>query len=124
MCVCWWCRYLDFDFFEHQIHWFSVFNSSMLVVFLCGLVAIILMRTLKADFARFSVEESDDLDLEHVVDESGWKHVHGMVPPYLHPPIRLLFLLACVNAVCAIYVRCCAQATCSVRRRTSLCTLR
>ncbi len=74
-------RYLDFDFFEHQIHWFSIFNSFMMVVFLCGLVAIILMRTLKADFARFTVEESaDDLDLEHVVDDSGWKHVHGMWP--------------------------------------------
>lgn len=24
-------RYLDFDFFEHQIHWFSIFNSFMMV---------------------------------------------------------------------------------------------
>jgi transmembrane 9 superfamily protein 3 len=69
-------RYLDFDFFEHQvckrcprcdllpcshrmeagdltwvacaqIHWFSIFNSFMMVIFLCGLVALILMRTLK-----------------------------------------------------------------------------
>ena len=33
--------------FNLQIHWFSLFNSFMMVVFLCGLVALILMRTLK-----------------------------------------------------------------------------
>jgi transmembrane 9 superfamily member 3 len=45
-------RYLEYDFFEHKIHWFSVFNSFMMVIFLCGLVALILMRTLRNDFAR------------------------------------------------------------------------
>ena len=45
-------RYLEYDFFEHQIHWFSIFNSFMMVVFLCGLVALILLRTLRNDFAR------------------------------------------------------------------------
>lgn len=35
-----------------QIHWFSIFNSFMMVMFLTGLVAIILMRTLRKDFAR------------------------------------------------------------------------
>lgn len=35
-----------------QIHWFSIFNSFMMVMFLTGLVAIILMRTLRRDFAR------------------------------------------------------------------------
>lgn len=27
-------RYLDYNFFEHQIHWFSIFNSFMMVIFL------------------------------------------------------------------------------------------
>jgi transmembrane 9 superfamily protein 3 len=78
-------RYLDFDFFEHQIHWFSIFNSFMMVIFLCGLVALILMRTLRNDYARFSMED-EDLELERVVDESGWKQIHGDVfraPRYL-----------------------------------------
>jgi hypothetical protein len=35
-----------------QIHWFSIFNSFMMVMFLTGLVAIILMRTLRKDYAR------------------------------------------------------------------------
>lgn len=35
-----------------QIHWFSIFNSFLMVMFLTGLVAIILMRTLRKDYAR------------------------------------------------------------------------
>ncbi len=42
-------------FFEHQIHWFSIFNSFMMVIFLCGLVALILMRTLRQDYAKVCV---------------------------------------------------------------------
>lgn len=45
-------KYLDYGFFEHQIHWFSIFNSLMMVLFLCGVVAIILIRTLQKDIAR------------------------------------------------------------------------
>eukprot|EP00904_Undaria_pinnatifida_P003732 jgi/Undpi1/1335/HiC_scaffold_11.g04727.m1 len=47
--------YLDPKFFEHQIHWFSIFNAFMMVIFLCGLVSLILVRTLKNDFAKVSV---------------------------------------------------------------------
>jgi len=75
-------RYHDYQFFEHQIHWFSIFNSFMMVIFLVGLVALILMRTLKNDYARFASDD-DDMELNNVVDESGWKQVHGDVfrPP-------------------------------------------
>jgi len=78
-------RYLDFDFFEHQIHWFSMVNSFMMVVFLCGIVALILMRTLRNDYVRYTSED-DDLEVDRVVEESGWKQVHGDVfraPSYL-----------------------------------------
>lgn len=45
-----------------QIHWFSIFNSFMMVIFLVGLVSMILMRTLRKDYARYSREEElDDL---------------------------------------------------------------
>lgn len=47
-------------FFFEQIHWFSIFNSFMMVIFLVGLVSMILMRTLRKDYARYSKE--DDLD--------------------------------------------------------------
>lgn len=48
--------YKDPKFFEHKIHWFSIFNSGMMVIFLCGLVALILVRTLKNDFAKVITE--------------------------------------------------------------------
>jgi transmembrane 9 superfamily protein 3 len=67
---------LEYDIFEHHIHWLSVFNSFMMVVFLCGLVVLILLQTLRNDVAK------DDLDVEgmHVMGEDlGWKQVHGDV---------------------------------------------
>jgi len=36
-----------------QIHWFSIFNSFMMVIFLVGLVTLILIRTLNRDLARY-----------------------------------------------------------------------
>ena len=72
-------RYLEYDFFEHKIHWFSVFNSIMMVIFLCGLVALILLRTLRNDFARYAKEEDIELDGMQGIDDSGWKQIHGDV---------------------------------------------
>ena len=58
-----------------QIHWFSIFNSFMMVIFLVGLVSMILMRTLRKDYARYSKEDDID-DMERDLgDEYGWKQV-------------------------------------------------
>jgi len=88
-------RYLDYDFFEHQIHWFSIFNSFMMVIFLTGIVALILMRTLRKDYAKFAREsvDIDDLDQQEL-DESGWKQVHGDV---FRPPAYLSLFCALVG---------------------------
>ena len=72
-------KYLDPSFFQHRIHWFSIFNSFMMVIFLVGLVSMILMRTLRKDYARYSKEEElDDLERD-LGDEYGWKQIHGDV---------------------------------------------
>ncbi|XP_012286079.1 transmembrane 9 superfamily member 3 [Orussus abietinus] len=72
-------KYLDPNFFQHRIHWFSIFNSFMMVIFLVGLVSMILMRTLRKDYARYSRdEEIDDMERD-LGDEYGWKQVHGDV---------------------------------------------
>jgi len=72
-------KYLDPNFFQHRIHWFSIFNSFMMVIFLVGLVTMILMRTLRKDYARYSKDEDVD-DIERDLgDEYGWKQVHGDV---------------------------------------------
>ena len=92
-------RYLDQEFFKHPIHWFSVLNSFMLVLFLIGLVGLILLRTLRKDYARFGVGDMEeggerdsllDVDDDKTAkgqfggphsnpDEAGWKQVHGDV---------------------------------------------
>ena len=33
-----------------QVHWFSILNSFMIVLFLSGLIAMIMIRTLRRDF--------------------------------------------------------------------------
>lgn len=88
-------RYLEYDFFEHKIHWFSVFNSFMMVIFLCGLVFLILLRTLRNDFARYAKDEDLDVEGMQVIGEdTGWKQVHGDV---FRPPENLEFFCAIVG---------------------------
>ncbi len=85
-------RYLEYDFFEHKIHWFSVFNSFMMVIFLCGLVALILLRTVKNDFARYAKEDEIDVEgIQVLGEDSGWKQVHGDV---FRPPEHLVVFAA------------------------------
>lgn len=87
--------YLDYPFFEHQIHWFSIFNSFMMVIFLSGLVSMILMRTLRTDYAKYARDDDDLETLERDVnEESGWKLVHGDV---FRPPRSLALLSALVG---------------------------
>nr|CCA19624.1 endomembrane protein 70like protein putative [Albugo laibachii Nc14]CCA22874.1 endomembrane protein 70like protein putative [Albugo laibachii Nc14] len=88
-------RFLEDEFFEHQIHWFSIFNSFMMVIFLCGLVALILLRTLRNDYARIAEEDAEELMLESTSSllrddpNAGWKLLHGDV--FRAPPYLLLF---------------------------------
>ena len=75
-------KYLDPNFFQHRIHWFSIFNSFMMVIFLIGLVTMILMRTLRKDYARYSKDEDlDDMEKD-LGDEYGWKQVWTLVHPF------------------------------------------
>ena len=76
---------------EDPIHWFSIVNSLMIVLFLTGMVAMILMRTLHRDIARYNAQAGaaagGDLDAaglvlvdpEEAQEETGWKMVHGDV---------------------------------------------
>ncbi|XP_028401276.1 transmembrane 9 superfamily member 2-like isoform X2 [Dendronephthya gigantea] len=62
-----------------SIQWFSIMNSLVIVLFLSGMVAMIMLRTLHKDIARYNqLETSDDAQ-----EEFGWKLVHGDVfrPP-------------------------------------------
>ena len=66
---------------DEQIHWFSIINSLMIVLFLTGMLAMIMMRTLHRDLVRYADAETK----EEAAEESGWKLVHGDV---FRPPPR------------------------------------
>lgn len=74
---------------DDQIHWFSILNSLAIVLLLTGIVAMIMMRTLRRDLSRYNTEEKEELQ-----EESGWKLVHGDV---LRPPAYPLLLSSSVG---------------------------
>ncbi|XP_052159397.1 transmembrane 9 superfamily member 7-like [Oryza glaberrima] len=66
---------------DSQIHWFSIINSLMIVLFLSGMVAMIMMRTLYKDIANYNQLDNQD----EAQEETGWKLVHGDV---FRPPVH------------------------------------
>ncbi|KAK2398920.1 Transmembrane 9 super member 8 [Trifolium repens] len=72
-----WDAYLLMN--DDQIHWFSIVNSCMIVLFLSGMVAMIMLRTLYRDISKYNELETQ----EEAQEETGWKLVHGDVfrPP-------------------------------------------
>jgi transmembrane 9 superfamily member 2/4 len=66
-------------FEEVEVHWFSIVNSIVIVLFLSGIVAMIMVRVLHRDISRIN-DETDE-------DETGWKLIHGDV---FRPPVGFL----------------------------------
>eukprot|EP00929_Paragymnodinium_shiwhaense_P067224 TRINITY_DN33847_c0_g2_i1.p1 TRINITY_DN33847_c0_g2~~TRINITY_DN33847_c0_g2_i1.p1 ORF type:complete len:644 (-),score=149.98 TRINITY_DN33847_c0_g2_i1:286-2145(-) len=58
-----------------QIHWFAILNSLMILLFLSGMVAMILLRTLHRDITKYNELTTK----EEAAEETGWKLVHGDV---------------------------------------------
>ena len=69
-----WDHYLSHG--SNKVHWVSLFNSLLIVIFLSGLVAMVIIRTLRRDIARYN-----DLSVQEdaVTEEYGWKLIHGDV---------------------------------------------
>ena len=81
-----WDKYLHV--FDPKIHWFSLINSAIFVVFLVGMVSTILLRALRKDIARYNRLDTFNLDdlsntsavaEDGIQEDSGWKLVHGDV---------------------------------------------
>lgn len=68
---------------DDDIHFFAIGNSLMIVMFLTGAIATIMIRTLRKDIAVYN----EIAVLEDGSEETGWKLVHGDVfrPPTNHP---------------------------------------
>eukprot|EP00596_Hydrurales_sp_CCMP1899_P006807 CAMPEP_0119040508 /NCGR_PEP_ID=MMETSP1177-20130426/10451_1 /TAXON_ID=2985 /ORGANISM="Ochromonas sp, Strain CCMP1899" /LENGTH=393 /DNA_ID=CAMNT_0007005619 /DNA_START=471 /DNA_END=1649 /DNA_ORIENTATION=- len=79
-----WDAYLLADAPDDKVHWFSITNSIMVVLFLTVMVAMILLRALRKDIANYNDTTSQ---MEDAKEESGWKLVHGDVfrPPSTSP---------------------------------------
>lgn len=96
-------RYLDPNFFQHRIHWFSIFNSFLMVLFLVGLVSMILVRTLRRDYARYRQDDDVD-DMERQLgDEYGWKQVHADV---FRSPSRPMLLSSLIGVGAHLFMVC------------------
>ena len=89
-----------------------------MVAFLVGMVAMILLRAVRKDLARYSKDDEDYDEERDVGDESGWKQVHGDVfrpPPHLslfsalvgtgHQLIILVFVCIVSSILGTFYVK-------------------
>ncbi|KAG7366964.1 endomembrane protein 70-domain containing protein [Nitzschia inconspicua] len=68
---------------DDEIHYYSIVNSLMIVLFMTGAIATIMIRTLRKDIAGYNELQT----LEEAQEETGWKLVHGDVfrPPQSYP---------------------------------------
>lgn len=94
---------------DDDIHYFAIVNSLMIVVFLMGAVATIMIRTLRKDIAGYNEMQT----LEEAQEETGWKLVHGDVfrPPTFSPMALSVMCGTGIQIGCAsILVLLCAVA--------------
>ncbi|OOG00370.1 hypothetical protein ASPCADRAFT_202235 [Aspergillus carbonarius ITEM 5010] len=114
-----WDKYLHV--YDPKIHWFSLINSAVFVVFLVAMVSMILVRALKKDIARYNrldMINLDDFDgtsaavEDGIQEDSGWKLVHGDVFRSPKSPLLLsvlvgngaqLFMMTGVTVVFALF---------------------
>lgn len=100
-----WDPLLKADSGLKEIQWFAIINSLMITLFLTAMVAMILLRTVYLDFARYNNIDDD----EEIQEESGWKLIHGDV---FRPPDRAGLLcvfvgsgaqILCMSAVTLVF---------------------
>jgi len=76
-----------------KVHWFSIVNSVVIVLFLAFMVAMILIRTLNRDISRYNRVMTDE-DKADAAEEFGWKLVHADVfrPPTQFPMLFCIMI--------------------------------
>ena len=74
-----WDVYLQMQWQDDEIHWFSIVNSSVILLFLSGMVALIMLRILRKDLYRYNQLEQSEEAREEAREETGWKLVSGDV---------------------------------------------
>lgn len=66
---------------NNKIHWMSIINTVLIVLCLSSMVALVILRSLKKDLARYNAffDLTKEEQLEAQKEEGGWKVVHGDV---------------------------------------------
>ena len=82
-----WDIYLSMNnAFPAKVHWFNIAYSLIIVFVLSAMIAAILVRNLRRDYARYNKLATDEEKAEDL-EEFGWKLVHADVfrPPSFSP---------------------------------------
>jgi transmembrane 9 superfamily protein 2/4 len=79
--------------YDDEVHWFSIINALLIVLFLSGMVAMIMIRNLHRDITRYNRVPTEEERAEER-EESGWKLVHADVfrPPVFKPMLFCVFV--------------------------------
>jgi len=106
-----WDIYLNEDHLvPAQVHWYSITNSILVVIFLSMLVISILVRNLRRDIEAYNALSAlADEEADEDMDETGWKLVHADVfrPPDNYPMLYCICIGGGVQlGVCAFFVIC------------------
>ena len=105
-----WDIYLSEDHLvPAQVHWYSITNSILVVVFLSLLLISVLVRNLRRDIDAYNALAAlADEDKEEEEDERGWKLLHADVfrPPLSHSMFFCIFcgsgMQLALTALCSI----------------------
>lgn len=83
-----WDIYFEAGSGNDDVHWFSIINALLIVLFLSGMVGMIFMRSLHRDISRYNRVPTEEERAEER-EETGWKLVHADV---FRPPSRFPML--------------------------------
>mmetsp|Transcript_15218 Transcript_15218/g.20094 ORF Transcript_15218/g.20094 Transcript_15218/m.20094 type:complete len:646 (+) Transcript_15218:68-2005(+) len=87
-----WDVYLSMDnAIPNKVHWFSIINSLLIVLFLSMMIGMILVRNLYRDIAHYNRVATDEERADDR-EETGWKLLHADV---FRPPSKMT-LMYCV----------------------------
>jgi transmembrane 9 superfamily protein 2/4 len=87
---------------DSKIHWFSIINSIMIVFFLSAMVAVIMIRILNKDLARYNERDQSTNSIEEELqDETGWKLLHGDV---FRPPEYAAWLCTLIGSGVQVFL--------------------
>ncbi|KAG7349607.1 endomembrane protein 70-domain containing protein [Nitzschia inconspicua] len=103
-----WDIYLSEDHLvPAQVHWYSITNSILVVLFLSLLVISILVRNLRRDIAAYNALAAlADEERDEEMDESGWKLIHADVfrPPDNYPMLYCVFVGSGVQMLVTVFL--------------------